>query len=371
MNPQEIEEIVVLDNENVKDETSINLVSNDANNKNMNSNVVEDNIDKQNKRFSENIGLFTLKTGTNWLEYAKSLPIPKMLFSEFWHEGEVCILFADTNVGKSILAVQIANSISKGEPIEGFKLEATSQKVLYFDFELNEKQFETRYSNNYENHYDFNNNFYRIVINPETEIPDNQPIEDYLSNSIESVIKETEIKVLIIDNITYLKSETEKAKDALPLMKHLKSWKSKYGLSILVLAHTPKIDLYKPISHNDIQGSKMVSNFCDSSFAIGKSQLDQNLRYIKQIKERSSDKLYGEDNICLCELNKPDNFLQFEFIKYDSESKHLKLQDDNDKKSFSIEIEKLQAEGLSLREIGAKLGCSHMKVKRMLEKKEM
>ena len=38
-------------------------------------------------------------------------------------------------------------------------------------------------------------------------------------------------KVLIIDNITYLKNETERAKDALPLMKLLKELKSKYNLS--------------------------------------------------------------------------------------------------------------------------------------------
>jgi len=62
----------------------------------------------------ENQSLFTVKTANDWIEEAKLNPIPNMLFSEFWFENEVCILFADTNLGKSILAVQIANSISKG-----------------------------------------------------------------------------------------------------------------------------------------------------------------------------------------------------------------------------------------------------------------
>jgi RecA-family ATPase len=88
-----------------------------------------------------NTGLFTTQSANSWIEQAKSRPIPKMLFSEFWYEREVCILFSDTNLGKSILAVQIANSISKGIPINGFKLEASKQSVLYFDFELTEKQF--------------------------------------------------------------------------------------------------------------------------------------------------------------------------------------------------------------------------------------
>ena len=86
--------------------------------------------------------VFTVKTASRWIEQAKTRPIPQMLFGEFWFEGELCILFADTNLGKSILAVQIGNSISKGEQIRGFKLEAPKQPILYFDFELGDKQFE-------------------------------------------------------------------------------------------------------------------------------------------------------------------------------------------------------------------------------------
>ena len=71
--------------------------------------------------------------------------------------------------------------------------------------------------------------------------------EEFLNESIEQSIILHDAKVLIIDNLTYLKTETEKAKDALPLMKELKALKNKYGLSILALAHTPKRDLSKPI----------------------------------------------------------------------------------------------------------------------------
>ena len=51
-----------------------------------------------------------------------------MLFDKLWYEGEICILFADTNVGKSILAVQIGDSISRGKAIRGFEIEAKRQK---------------------------------------------------------------------------------------------------------------------------------------------------------------------------------------------------------------------------------------------------
>ena len=57
---------------------------------------------RQSHKAKECKGLFTVKPANLWIEQAKTRPIPQMLFSEFWHEGELCILFADTNLGKSI-----------------------------------------------------------------------------------------------------------------------------------------------------------------------------------------------------------------------------------------------------------------------------
>ena len=322
---------------------------------------------KQGNEAKESKGLFTVKTASRWIEQAKTRPIPQMLFGEFWFEGELCILFADTNLGKSILAVQIGNSISKGEQIRGFKLETPKQPILYFDFELSDKQFENRYSIKFEQHYNFDNNFIRVEINPDATIPEAQTFEDYLNHSLERSITETGAKVLIIDNLTYLKNETEKAKDALPLMKHLKALKNKYGLSILALAHTPKRDLSKPITRNDLQGSKMLINFCDSSFSIGESHSDKNLRYLKQIKQRNTEQIYDAENVCVCQIDKPLNFLLFEFVIFGKEWEHLKQHTEKDKENLNEKVSELKQQGRSLREIGAELGISHMKVSRILK----
>ena len=228
--------------------------------------------------------VLTYKKANEWMEEAKLRPNPKKLFGTFWFEYEVCILFADTNVGKSILAMQISNSISKGEKIEGFELEIESQKVLYFDFELSDKQFQIRYTNDENQTFDFDENLIRVEINSDSIFEENIPFEDTLVNSIITLIENTNAKILIIDNLTYLSSENEKAKDALPLMKKLKQIKNKYGLSLLILAHTPKRDASKGITKNDLSGSKMLMNFCDSSFAIGESFQKNGLRYLKQIK---------------------------------------------------------------------------------------
>jgi len=314
------------------------------------------------------IGLFKAQSANEWLEEASQRPIPKMLFSEFWHEGEICILFAGSNLGKSLLAVQVANSISKGFPIPGFKLETSKQPVLYFDFELSDKQFENRYSEDYTCHYHFDQNLIRVEINPDSELPEKITFEDYLTHSIEQLIVTKGIKILIIDNLTYLRTETEKAKDALPLMKMLKSLKTKYGLSLLILAHTPKRDLSKSLSKNDLQGSSMLMNFCDSSFAIGESNTDSKLRYLKQIKARNTEIMYDSENVCVCQISKTNSFLQFDFIGFAAEASHLRQMSEKDKSTVDKLILDMASKGKSLREIGKELSISHTTVSRKLEK---
>ena len=150
---------------------------------------LNDNL--QQLKASKPADLLEVKTANKWIEQASRRPIPRMLFSEFWYEQELCILFADTNVGKTILAVQIADSISRGQSIPGFKLETKAQKVIYCDFELNDKQFQSRYSRNYEYPYQFSDNFLRVEINPDADFPEDASFEFALSNAIERVITDT------------------------------------------------------------------------------------------------------------------------------------------------------------------------------------
>ena len=306
-------------------------------------------------------GMFTVKTANQWIDEASKRPIPQMLFDELWYEGELCIFFADSNVGKSILAVQIADSISRGVPIEGFTMTAAAQPVVYFDFELFDKQFELRYSVDYQQHYRFADNMKRAEIDPDKSIPDGYAcMEDYMHDSIVTTINATGARVLVIDNITYLRQETEKAKDALPLMKHLKALKLEYGLSILALAHTPKRDHSKPLTMNDVQGSKMLSNFCDSCFCIGASTQGGSTRYLKQIKTRTKEFRYHERNVAICRIEKPHNFLRFALMGYGSEYEHLKSGEERERESVIDQVRTLAAQNpdWTQRDIAEALGIS-------------
>jgi RecA-family ATPase len=312
--------------------------------------------------------LFKVTTANDWLQQASERPVPKMLFGRFWYEGELCILFADSNLGKSILAVQIGNCINTGVAMSPFDVQSEPQPILYCDFELTDKQFESRYSDGYQNHYAFRDDFYRAELNPDSEVPKGfVNFDEYLIASLERVIVDTGVKVIIIDNLTYLRNETEQAKNALSLMKHLKALKNRYGLSMLALAHTPKRDLSQQITGNDLQGSKMLMNFCDSAFTIGQSSADNDLRYLKQIKQRNTEQVYGYSNICLCRVNKPYNFLRFEFDNYGNEIDHLRKASERLNEQQMEEAAKLKLEGKSLREIGKVMDISFQKVDRLLK----
>jgi len=328
---------------------------------------------KLNENSFENDTIFLIRTANQCIDEASKRPIPNMLFSEFWHESELSIFFAGAGIGKTILGVQIGNSISKGTNIKGFKNQSQKQKVLYFDFELSDKQFEKRYSNNYSNHYIFDDDFFRIEIDPEAE----DFSEKMLFESIEKTIEHTNSKILIIDNLTYLGTNLETSKDALPLMKHLKKLKKKYELSMLVLAHTPKRDFSKPITLNDLAGSSQLGNFADSIFTINQSSNDKSLRYIKQIKARATEKIYDADNVVICEIKNKDNFTCLDFFDFGKETDHLKAVKDFEKSELEtaiIELKKNNPEK-SLRQIAEMLyddygKVNQMRVKRTLDKEK-
>ena len=131
-------------------------------------------------------------------------------------------------------------------------------------------------------------------------------------------IEALNVNVLIIDNITYLKTQTtQKTDSALDLMRELTELKREFNLSILVLAHTPKIDQASALNINSLAGSKHLSNFADSVSVIGKSVLGSDIRYIKQVKpSRSAEMLYDSENTITCQIIKRNNFSNIRFFKF-------------------------------------------------------
>jgi RecA-family ATPase len=314
---------------------------------------------------------FIGKPAKVWLEEAAKTPVAKMLFDQFWFEGELCVLFASTNTGKSILAVQIANFIASGIFNSNWRITTSPQKVLYFDFELSMRQFTRRYSivanERYTSLFPFPDDFIRYELG-DVEVPEDISLSEYYIQSIRREVRAQKAFIVVIDNITWINSKLEKSADAGAFMQSLNKLKREEELSILIIAHTPKRDASQPITINDLAGSAQLMNFMDSAFAIGLSNKDPQLRYLKQIKVRECEKVYGEDKVMICMLDKVSNFLKFIFHGYERERDHLRQYADKDKKQRDADILELYEELSSYRKVGKQLGVSHQTVKRVVER---
>ena len=306
------------------------------------------------KRAPKRAGLLSFKTANDWVEEALNSPDPKMYFHNLIVQFENTVIFASSNVGKSILAVQIAEAI------------AWEEKIMYIDLELSTKQFQMRYSDvsTGEIHI-FPINFIRAEIDP--ELIAGADLEQEILASIEEAAKQG-IRFFIIDNITFICNDSEKGATAGSFMMKLIRLKKKFNLTTIVIAHTPKRRGWEPITQNDLAGSAKLINFFDAGIALARSAKDTNLRYLKQVKVRTGEYQYDSENVIVCDVVKAGGFLQFEIQGYAKEEDHLKNREGSDDYDEIVEILKLQRDGKTVREIAELLDMAKSTVQRRLDK---
>ena len=319
--------------------------------------LAQSNGDTSTIQTTEQSDFFICKSANQWIQEAAQRPNPEPLYMTLWFQGEHCCLFADSNIGKSILAVQIATAI------------APNRMVLLFDFELSDKMFQMRYTDDETQQlYDFPPNLLRLELNPESKDIITANLEDAIIKNIELAAINMNAQIIIIDNLTWLSNQLEKGDAAGQLMQSLQGLTRKYGWSILSIAHTPKRNLSNPVTQNDLAGSKKLMNFFDSAFAIARSRKDESLVYVKQIKVRNDAFRYGEDNVIVYEIDKNGAFLHLKQIGYATEREHLQSMDEQEKNALKDAVIALLNEGKTQKQAAAELGLTESKVSRLLKK---
>lgn len=275
---------------------------------------------------------------------------PRRLWGSLWYEGEVCCMFAESNVGKSVYAVQIAREIAKTEP------------VLYYDLELSDSQFVQRYRDADTGEVlPFPGNFYRGTID-ETITYEGNREEEMLVGMGKEMLR-VGAKVLIIDNLTMLSQALESGEAAAKLMVDLKSLATKLGWSILLVAHTKKRDLDQPITQNDLAGSKRIFNLCDAAFILDAVRTDPGLTYVKQLKVRTGQFVY-KTNVLVMEMVKDGSNLHFRKVDVMAEELVLKKPRTNRLLDVNLarKVKSMVQQGMSQRAIARELKISQSSV---------
>lgn len=313
-------------------------------------------------------------------------PYRAKLCGDFVRQGELALFFGDEGCGKSMFSFQMGKAISEGKPmfdIPGFENESTEVKTMIFDFELSRQNLAERYHNQgtFES---FNENYIRVALNRDST--DGSVSSSRIVDTIVSHIETHKPGFVIIDNITWIVDEVTDNSIAKRLMQKLMSLvRNNFPLSILVIGHTPKRDKTQPIESKHFAGGKNLSNFCTSQFAIVKSLKDPGIKYVKQLKTRSSLLMFDGDNVCEFEIPyNPDGTLKFVHLGNGLENDHIRYLTQTEKteqiddliydlneKNYSLskivqEIKKNFGESISKSTIHRKI--SSMKSKEISEK---
>lgn len=265
------------------------------------------------------------------------------LYKNLWIEKELTVFFGATNVGKSMIAIQIAEEIAR-----------RGKKVIYFDYELLEQQLSDRYeTEDGKGHYVFSENLLR----PNLEVDKTYSYNGRLKTLFQRIEEATNlgIKIFIVDNITFLNTNLQKGDKATEFIQDFKSKMSMLGASVLLLGHSPKAQKdYTILTLDKLAGSKNLSNFIDSCFAVGKVEGERKI-YIKHLKARSCAISMDENHVLVGSLTKrEDGFIEFAEEGFAIEKELLKGKPDITPQKE--QAYKLYKEGKSFRKIAQMIG---------------
>jgi predicted ATP-dependent serine protease len=169
------------------------------------------------------------------------------LFGPLWRVGEVALLFGPRGVGKSILAVQIAESIARGRPVLPIpkgKSRRRGEKVLYVDMQRSEAQWAERYTlakpvpGKPPRRYRFSSDLLRAGIDLHLADPDayRKDPHTYAQAAVGREIDDANARIVIVDDILLGGANAARASDLVRTMQTMRYWAMCYEISILIVA---------------------------------------------------------------------------------------------------------------------------------------
>lgn len=268
---------------------------------------------------------------------------PVDLVPGLWRTGELALLIGGPGIGKSLLAVQIAESIARGvrfgsPPYEGgvdaFRGRGGSrtrsqsirtphsalhtQKVLLLDLDQTDAQFAERYTcpspipGKLPVRYRFSPKLIRPSYRDFGSIPEefNDSLTKFFDASIDQAIGESGAKVIIIDNLAALTPYARNNSAHIRMLNSLKLTATTRNLSILVIHSSPparragRPKSYPPYLGGVAAGrggssaasansqlstfNSQLANIADTVMSLNPTTFGPEYRYIKLLKTKQT-----------------------------------------------------------------------------------
>lgn len=257
--------------------------------------------------------LSLLKGGPITELQAKTFPPRKKLLGSCLFTGQSAILFSPPGVGKSLFSLELARAVAEGRSLgEDLENELPPSPVLYLDFENQEEDTHirlrtktseppllTRFSFNEEGLW---------------ELKPGQ-LAERLFEELDRMQSWGKFELVVLDNVSYIAQEEQGAdmqQVAVEILKRIKPFKDKHRLTFLLVAHsTKKAEI--PVKLQDLAGSANWARFVEALFTLngpegGKSEIGEEVRYIKTFKQRVRGKVFsgGASGVCGLEIVEGD-----------------------------------------------------------------
>jgi KaiC/GvpD/RAD55 family RecA-like ATPase len=318
--------------------------------------------------------IFTVRSANDCMEHGQAAAVPRRLYDELWREGEMAVLYGEAGTGKSLLAMHIAQLISRGTGAGRGPNAARPQKVLYIDLKLTDEQFQMRYSakagrgkSERQTKHKFGDNLLRVGVDL-ARASSAGPLPRVLANGIRRMIKESGAKVVVLDSLSRLRSSNQGSREEVPIMRELDRIRRELGVSILVVTNAVRRDAAKPIELYHLHASRVMASYADSIFALVKSRTADDGYYIKQVRSRSGEIVYTEKRVLCLRLVRKGAFLGFADAGTRAEALHLELPKADREMELLKQIVELVHAGLGYREIEEETGIPRSTAQRKYKK---
>lgn len=203
------------------------------------------------------------------------IPKPRELYGGQIYENETIELFSLTNLGKTFFALTMLTDLCESH---------SDVQGIYYNTEMSNPQI-------------------RGLIDIKNENPKNLLISEDSILSIEKLIENMLVQiekyrkniVVVIDNLTffYNSKSGDKIKEFLMQIRKIRANAKKlYGIcvTVIVVTHANKASEGKPITLSASQDGGSANRFADAVFGLGLVNGYNNLRYVKDLKNRHTAK---------------------------------------------------------------------------------
>jgi len=245
----------------------------------------------------------------------RDLPEVQYICDEILLESGTTGIAGMSNVGKSILALQLALSIAMGVPFMGQFVVPRPRKVLFIQFEMLDQMVQERLerqmhalTEEYPTCREYLKDNLTIA-----SFEDKRLFEDAYG-TIEKNLMTGDYDVLVIDNLyTSSNIAMDKNDQLQTLLSRITELKLKYKIAMVMISHHKKMSEKQPLDHFMVFGGSTYVNWLDNLVQVANTGRGKDLKVFKITKTRTASDYHNVP--CGIKITGSEKNLAFKYIK--------------------------------------------------------